>query len=145
MPLSTSSCLTQVIRVRPWVRVQSGIALVPEHISKLSLKAMWAGTSAGSLLMCPKREWRHPAMMSLMSARSVLSETVTFPSRSIVPRAVNVGISCERPAVSPHPLWVAFKSSSHTTGQVGHTSCRCKAWMINGVAYCSTPYRVAPL
>ena len=36
--------------------VLSGLSLVPEHTSTLSVWAMWAGTSAGSLLIWPKME-----------------------------------------------------------------------------------------
>ena len=78
MPLSASSCLTQVFRGRPWGLVQSGLGLDPEHTSTLSLRAMWSGTSAESLLIWSKREWRLPAMMSLISERRLLSETVKF-------------------------------------------------------------------
>ena len=66
-------------------------------------------------------------------------------NRSSVPRAVGVCISCGRPAVSFRPLWIASRAPSRTTGQVGHMCCRLEAWMIDGVAYCSTPCRVAPL
>ena len=147
MPLSASSCLIQVLRGWPWRWVQLGLGFVPEHMLLLSLRAMWAGTFAGSLLFWPKREWRLLAMVSLMSARPVLSETVILMTNS-VQRTLSSRrwhLTWKACSFLPSSMSGVQVSEPHTTRQVGHKCCRRGAWRIDRVACFSTPCRVVLL
>ena len=56
--------------------------------------------------MWPKMEWRIPAMMSLMSARPVLSETVTLVTKSpqCIPSSQRLNLLCNACSVLPFSL-----------------------------------------
>ena len=55
MPLFAARCLTQVFLGRTRGRIQLGLGLVSEHTLTLSLRAMWAGTSAGRIVNMAKK------------------------------------------------------------------------------------------
>ena len=148
MPLSATNCLTQVFCGRPWRRVQSGLGLVPKHMSTLSLRAKWPGTSAGSLLIWPKREWRLRAMLFLISVRPVLSETVTLVTKSHQRTPSSWRWHLMWKACSFFPFSLSSIQVSEPYNRTGRThACLDEelGWLKESPTYCSIRCRVAPL